>query len=233
VRSWSTITLRKPPKHEYGCLLSEVPIVTSMRKLNLGCGEDKKEGYVNVDIHDHVKPDVVHDLNIFPYPFQENEFDVIEAFHVLEHLDKPFPVMKELQRILKPSGILHIKVPHFSRGFTHAQHSSGYDVTFPYYFDSGFTKSGYFGVPFELEKLELHWMAFFHLLRPMGASIFTISALKLLNVIFSFLANLSPRLCSRIWCFWVGGFEEIEFIFRKPPNRLQPRVESKSYSDFA
>ena len=27
------------------------------------------------------------------------------------------------------------------------------------------------------------------------------------------LANLSPSLCSRLWCYWVGGFEEIEFRF--------------------
>jgi hypothetical protein len=27
-------------------------------------------------------------------------------------------------------------------------------------------------------------------------------------------ANLSPFLCSRLWCFWVGGFEEIEFQFK-------------------
>ena len=30
-----------------------------------------------------------------------------------------------------------------------------------------------------------------------------------------FFANLSPLLCSRGWCFLVGGFEEIEFRFRK------------------
>jgi hypothetical protein len=33
------------------------------------------------------------------------------------------------------------------------------------------------------------------------------------GAIFDFFANLSPVLCSRIWCFWVGGFEEIEYEF--------------------
>jgi SAM-dependent methyltransferase len=184
-----------------------------LKKLNLGCGESKKEGYINLDFHSHVSPDVEHDLNVFPYPFADNSFELIEAFHILEHLDKPFLVMQELHRILKPGGILHIKVPHFSRGFTHAEHKAGFDVTFPYYFNSQFTKSGYYGVDFIHKKTELHWMAFFHLMPYMGVSKITIAVLRVLNSIFNFFANLSPNFCSRIWCFWVGGFEEIEFKF--------------------
>ncbi|HXP51710.1 MAG TPA: methyltransferase domain-containing protein, partial [Bacteroidia bacterium] len=91
-----------------------------MKKLNLGCGIDYREGFVNVDFHSHIKIDVQHDLNIVPYPFKDEEFDFILASHVLEHLDKPFVIMKELHRILKKDGKLHLKVPHFSRGFTHS-----------------------------------------------------------------------------------------------------------------
>ena len=49
------------------------------RKLNLGCGEDYKEGYVNVDFHGHVNIDVQHDLNSIPYPFADNSFDHVLA----------------------------------------------------------------------------------------------------------------------------------------------------------
>ena len=42
--------------------------------------------------------------------------------------------MREIHRITKPGGTVRIWVPHFSRGFTHAEHKSGFDVTFPYYF---------------------------------------------------------------------------------------------------
>ena len=135
------------------------------QKLNLGCGETGKEGYVNVDWSPLTAADVVHDLNVLPYPFADNSFDLIEAYHVLEHLEKPFLIMKECHRILKPGGKLHIKVPHFSRGFTHAEHEHGFDITFPLYFNPTFTKSGYYGVPFTLVSLKLSWMAFFHLFR--------------------------------------------------------------------
>jgi SAM-dependent methyltransferase len=183
------------------------------KKLNLGCGEHHKDGYINLDWQPLTKPDVTHNLNEFPYPFEDNTFDLIEAFHVLEHVDKPFEVMKEMHRVLKPEGILHLKVPHFSRGFTHAEHEHGFDLTFPHYFNKKFTKSGFYGVEFHFVKMELHWMAFFHLLAFMGYSKGIIKSLRVLNTIISFLANLSPALCSRIWCYWVGGFEEIEFVF--------------------
>ena len=185
------------------------------KKLNLGCGEHKKEGYVNVDWSPLNNPDVVQDLNAMPYAFENDSFDLIEAFHVLEHLDKPFAVMSELHRILKPGGILHVKVPHFSRGFTHAEHAHGFDVTFPLYFRKDFTTSGFFGVEYTLVSLRLRWLAFLHLMPSMGYGSSTIMLLKICSAIISWVANLSPAFASRIWCFWVGGFDEIEFVFKK------------------
>ena len=115
-----------------------------MNKLNLGCGEFKINDFINVDINKSVEPDVVHDLNKFPYPFKDNHFNVIRAEHILEHLDNPFKVMKELHRLLNYGGVLIIKVPHSSRGFTHPDHKRGFDISFPYYFDYNF-KGGYQG----------------------------------------------------------------------------------------
>jgi len=95
------------------------------KKLNIGCAGYKKPGYINLDWQSIVEPDINHDLNTFPYPFQDNSFELVEASHILEHLDRPFEVMKELHRILKPGGRLLIRVPHFSRGMTHPEHSHG------------------------------------------------------------------------------------------------------------
>ncbi len=184
-----------------------------MQKLNLGAGKDRKEGYVNIDWNPLDNPDILHDLNVFPYPFAEATFDLIEANHIMEHLDRPFAVMKELHRILKPEGKLIINVPHFSRGFSHSEHAHGFDTTFPLYFDKNFPGTGYFGVDFKIESMRFQYFAFLHLLPYLGFSRFTIVILKGVNAIVSFLANLSPYFTSRIWCYWVGGFEQITFVF--------------------
>lgn len=181
-------------------------------KLNLGCGGDKKEGFINVDWNHLVDPDMRVDLNRIPYDFKDNSFECIQAFHVLEHLDDPFLVMKELHRILKPDGELYIKVPHFSRGFTHPEHKRSFDVSFPLYFNKAFIKFGYFGVDFELKMMKLHWLAA-GILSELGYRKLLVAVLKVIDKIISFFANLNPAFCSRLWCFWVGGFYEIEFRF--------------------
>lgn len=184
-------------------------------QLNLGAGKDRKEGYVNIDWNTLDNPDVVHNLNEFPYPFSEKSFDLIEANHVIEHLDRPFEVMRELHRLLKPGGTLIVRVPHFSRGFSHAEHAHGFDTTFPLYFDKHFPGTGYFGVDFKLKSMRFTYFAFLHLLPYLGFSRPTVFVLRGVNRIVSALANASPYFASRIWCYWVGGFEQIEFVFTR------------------
>ena len=81
-------------------------------KLNLGSGQDYKEDYVNIDIVDFGKLDIQHDLNKTPYPFKDNQFEEIYANSILEHLDKPIEILKELTRITKNNGKIIIIVPH-------------------------------------------------------------------------------------------------------------------------
>ncbi|QTA81892.1 SAM-dependent methyltransferase, type 11 [Desulfonema limicola] len=184
-----------------------------MKKLNLGSGSFKKKGYINIDISGDNDPDVIHNLEILPYPFANESFDLIEADHCLEHLNDPFSVMKELNRILKYNGKLIIRVPHFSRAMTHPQHKRGFDVTFPLYFDENFS-GGYTGTKYICEKVELHWFAQIHLMKKHLPKT-TYTSLVVIGKIIDFFANLHSMFCSRIWCYWVGGFYEIEFIFRK------------------
>ena len=53
-----------------------------MTKLNLGCGDFPKPGFINVDRRAGKGVDVVHDLSILPYPFEDAQFERIEADHV-------------------------------------------------------------------------------------------------------------------------------------------------------
>ena len=79
-------------------------------KLNLGCGRDIREGYINVDkLGDS---DVKHDLDVYPYPFKKNSVDFILASHILEHLKEPLDFLEECQRMLKKGRRMEIRVPH-------------------------------------------------------------------------------------------------------------------------
>jgi len=78
--------------------------------LNLGCGLNHIPGALNVDIDKRFKPDLVLDLEN-PLPFQDNSFDLILAYHILEHIRNFKQLMLELWRILKPGGLLKVKVP--------------------------------------------------------------------------------------------------------------------------
>jgi hypothetical protein len=179
-------------------------------KLNLGCGEFKKEGYINLDNSPQTKPDIVHDLNLIPYPFPDNSMERVFAEHVLEHLDRPFAVMKEIHRICQPGAIVEIKVPHFSRGMSHPEHCHGFDVTFPLYFQKSF-QGGFQGVAFKHRLTRLRWMSQWSLRKSLVGLTPSLILAFGAGLILNLLARLSPYLCSRLWCFWVGGFEEIEF----------------------
>jgi len=81
-------------------------------KINLGSGREYKKGWVNVDFNIHCKPDIIHNLDDFPYPFKNNEFNKIRISHVFEHLDKPIKVLEELYRISKNKCQINIRVPY-------------------------------------------------------------------------------------------------------------------------
>ncbi|MCC7462100.1 MAG: methyltransferase domain-containing protein [Gammaproteobacteria bacterium] len=96
-----------------------------MKYLLLGAGNDRRkkvhcpaspaesfEGeLVTLDIDEHSRPDVLHDLDVLPYPFGTEEFDEIHAYEVLEHCGAQgdwryfFAQFSEFWRILKPGGL--------------------------------------------------------------------------------------------------------------------------------
>ena len=105
--------------------------------LDLGCGNKKIPGAIGVDFNDRLAADIVHDLNVFPYPFQNNEFDEIYLDNTLEHLDEVMQVMAEVHRICKKGGIVKIIVPYFrSRwAFIDPTHKHYFTVDSFAYFD--------------------------------------------------------------------------------------------------
>jgi len=92
--------------------LSTVATKTSYPlKLNLGCGYQPMNGWVNVDYIKTDHADIVTNLDQ-PWPWKDNSVDEIFAAHVIEHVTDHITFMKEAQRVLKVGGYLTIRVPH-------------------------------------------------------------------------------------------------------------------------
>jgi hypothetical protein len=87
------------------------------KKLNLGCGFKKFDGFVNVDNSDLVKPDQKVDLNVFPWPWKDNEFQHIVAKDILEHLgdtgDDFIKIIKEMYRVSANGAVWEVQTPHW------------------------------------------------------------------------------------------------------------------------
>jgi len=82
--------------------------------LDVGCGNAKLPGAVGIDRVALPGVDVVHDLNIYPWPFPDNTFDHIVCKHSLSHLDDFLRAIEELHRIAKPEAIVEILAPHYA-----------------------------------------------------------------------------------------------------------------------
>jgi len=79
--------------------------------LNLGCGLDTPEGFVNVDRVGLAGVDVVADLDLAPWPWKDGAAAYIKASHVFEHVRDPVVFMTEAWRVLALDGLLDIRVP--------------------------------------------------------------------------------------------------------------------------
>jgi len=82
-----------------------------LRKLNIGCGNRKREGWVNLDIDPLCNPDIVRDVDK-GLPFDDNSFDEVYCSHVLEHVQDAYFLMKEMHRICVNGSKIKIIVPH-------------------------------------------------------------------------------------------------------------------------
>ena len=82
--------------------------------LDIGCGSAKHPGAVGLDISADTDADVVHDLDAFPYPLEDSQFDDVLMQDVIEHVAEPIRVMEELHRVCRPGARIQLRTPHFS-----------------------------------------------------------------------------------------------------------------------
>ncbi len=92
-----------------------------MKTLQLGCGIRPLEGAVNHDKEKHSEfVDVEWDLDNMPWPWQDEEFEKVIALDVMEHLKRDVNEwLDECWRILKPGGLLVLKLPAWDHPVSH------------------------------------------------------------------------------------------------------------------
>lgn len=144
-----------------------------MKKLDLGCGTSKRAGFIGMDRLSLDGVDIVHNLDLMPYPFADNEIDEIWLDQVMEHLFDPLQVMEELHRICKDGATVTIGVPYFRSHYAviDPTHRHFFSAFWYGYFDPKhvfFHKYNYTNCCFRLERLEfdrefkLAGVSFFH-----------------------------------------------------------------------
>lgn len=83
------------------------------KKINIGCGNKQMPGYINLDSVALPGVDVVHNLNISPWPLKDNYFEEVYCDNVLEHLSSITKSMEEIWRICENKAKVKIIVPIF------------------------------------------------------------------------------------------------------------------------
>lgn len=123
-------------------------------KLNVGCGKDVREGYVNLDKAGLVGVDVVHDIRVAPWPFPDDSFDEVLCYNVLEHVDDLPAVMDEVYRVTKVEGHIKVIVPYYNSYavWNDPTHRRGFTYNTFRYFEAGCDTEHYCDAEFEVGR---------------------------------------------------------------------------------
>lgn len=128
------------------------------RTLELGCGFTKTPGAYGVDILAESQADLIHDLDVFPYPLQDNSWDRIICHDVLEHVENFIRTMEEIWRVGAPGATIEIHAPFMSsvNYFSDPTHRRAFTSRSFDYFSEGTAAArlGYSRARFELLHCE-------------------------------------------------------------------------------
>lgn len=93
-----------------------------MNKLNIGCGRDYRDGWINIDLSREVNADLYLDIRKDPLPYLDQSVDEIYISGVLEQIgsnEDLVHAMRECHRVLKPGRNMVIVVPNARYGIAH------------------------------------------------------------------------------------------------------------------
>ena len=165
----------------------------SMKALDVGCGQQKFPGAIGIDMNPHSSADVIHDLNRFPYPFADNEFEEVYCHSILEHLDDVVKVMEEIHRITMAGGMVRIKVPYYTSfdAYTDPTHQHFFTSRSFDYFREDYAYHYYTKARFVIQDMHLTFLK----LKQLGG----LSPHKLLGI--EFLANKGIKIYEAFFAY--------------------------------
>jgi ubiquinone/menaquinone biosynthesis C-methylase UbiE len=85
--------------------------------------------------------------------YEDNEFDFVMCFEVLEHIINPYHALKEMKRICKDNGYIHISIPDGEQqvGYDSHQHAFVYPGLFEHKNFKTFLMQMYMKIEFEMQ----------------------------------------------------------------------------------
>jgi SAM-dependent methyltransferase len=188
--------------------------------LDLGCGARKVPGAFGIDIATLPGVDLVHDLEVTPYPLPDNCADIMHLSHVLEHLTNPLPVLEEVWRLARPDGRVFIRTPHFSGMFawidpTHRRTFSA--QSFHYFGENAY--SYYSNARFRVVRVQLKYF--------MEEELWPWPH-RLWGRVVQWFLDRHPTFGERFLVYLVGGIDELRVTLEavKPPSSTRLNAQA-------
>ena len=140
------------------------------QRLNLGSGAMRVDGFVNVDMYDGDGIDIVHNLDVHPWPFFSGSVIEVMALDIYEHVDDPIGFMAELWRICQPGAPIRLRTTYWKseNSFTDPTHKrfltersfDYWDPSKEYHrrYGEGYARGGHFSIDWVgVDGQELEW----------------------------------------------------------------------------
>lgn len=187
-----------------------------IRKLEVGCGDRKRSGYMGMDVVKLQGVDFVHDMNIAPWPFEDNSFEEIIFDDVLEHSKNLLGILSETYRVAANGAVIKIASPHFSSDnmYSDPTHTIFFSSRSFNYFDKSLNYKHSFYLPEVNFKIVKTYISFRHYFMFDGKKPF-FNPLKWFGI--EYLINKNKRIYERFFC-WILPAAELYFELRVIKN---------------
>ncbi len=180
------------------------------KKINLGCGTDIKEDFINLDNHNKCGADYIWDLKKLPLPFKDNSFEYVLASHVIEDFTNPIPLLDEIVRITKKDGLIEIRVPYETGAWCSMNHQRAYNIfSFIDYMNKAKYKQ-------DSPEIEIKWIGFYTGFKFKSIKGFIGACINNFACgFYNLFMKLSPKIIDNTFLKYLFPGQSIKVIYRK------------------